>query len=60
MPEGVEHALMAENAIGDGELVARFGEYVGHGRSFGGWRGSTNKAKGRGKRKREATRLDAS
>src|SRR5262245_27737026 len=31
MPEGVEHALMAENTVGDGELIAQVGERVGHG-----------------------------
>src|SRR5262249_56624060 len=34
MAEGVEHALMAENAVGDGKLVTRFGECIGHGRSL--------------------------
>src|SRR5215470_13388136 len=31
MPEGVDHALMGENAVGNGKLVAQVGEFVGHG-----------------------------
>jgi hypothetical protein len=48
MPEGVEHTLMAENAVGDGELVARIGESVGHRMSLGLVTGSHNKAERRG------------
>jgi hypothetical protein len=31
MPEGVDHAFMGEDAIGDGKLVAQVGEFVRHG-----------------------------
>jgi hypothetical protein len=45
MPEGVEHALMAENAVGDGKLVACFGEWIGHGGSSDWRRGRKEKRK---------------
>jgi len=54
MPEGVEHALMAENAVGDGELIARIGESVGHGMSLGlVAKGPQAKPKGAAVRKRD-------
>ena len=31
VPERVDDALVGENAVGDGELVAQFGELIGHG-----------------------------
>src|SRR5262249_9036866 len=31
VPECVNHALMGQNAVGNGKLVAQVGEFVGHG-----------------------------
>jgi hypothetical protein len=38
MAEGVEHAFMGENAVGDGKLVAHLGEGIGHGADLFGWK----------------------
>jgi hypothetical protein len=31
MPEGIEHALIGKNAVGDRQFLAGLGERIGHG-----------------------------
>jgi hypothetical protein len=34
VPEGIDDAFVGENAVGDSELVAQVGEWIGHGVSL--------------------------
>src|SRR5262249_15001735 len=52
MAERIDHALVAEDAVGDGKLVAQFGKCVGHGQFplGSGWGGGGSAAMPKGER----------